>query len=179
MMKNAGRFEHDLEDQINQRRYPEENDHEQPEGKRERDLAEMKTCRCRYIEVEVGVVDVMKAPEERDAVHRVVPPVIRPIHQQKRHDSRGDSRQLDPVEQANSVALRPGGVRERDRHQGEPKNHERRNRHHEIPHQPWQHGEMPAPQRIFPLEKQQEREEAPQNRTAHIIEQRDWLHHGS
>src|SRR2546423_1700236 len=50
---------------------------------------------------------------------------------------------------------------------------------HEIPHQPPQDGKMPAPQRILPLQQEQEREERAEDRTAHVVEQRDWFHHDS
>ena len=116
---------------------------QKPEGQRKQDLAEMEPGRRGYIEVEIGVVDVMEAPEQRDAVHRAMPPVIRPVHQQKRSDRRDERRQLDPVEQSNPVLLRPEGVRQWNRHQRQPQKHERRHRHYEISHQPPQDRKVP------------------------------------
>ena len=98
MVKDAGRFKHDLEHEINQRRNSHQHDEQQPKRQRQHNLAEMEPRRRGHIQIEIGVVNVMKPLEERDAVHRPMPPVVRPIHQQKCDDCGDDGRELEPVQ---------------------------------------------------------------------------------
>src|SRR2546423_4631462 len=109
MMENAGRFKNDFEDQINQWRNSQEHHYEKAERNRKKNLAEVEACRGGYVEVEIGMVNIVETPEQRDAMGRVMPPVIRPIHEEKRHDRRHDPGQLEPVQQSDPVALGPEG----------------------------------------------------------------------
>ena len=56
-------------------------------------LAKVKSRRSAYIEIEIGVMHVMKPPEKRNHVVRPVPPPVGVIHQQERGDASNPKRQ--------------------------------------------------------------------------------------
>src|SRR5262249_7136679 len=97
MMKEGLGFERDEEHDQHYRCDAKERYREGKKTDGQNHLAEMKSrCGC-HIEVEIGVVHVMKSPEERHHVHGVVPPPIGVIHQQKRGDSTDPKRESKPV----------------------------------------------------------------------------------
>src|SRR5882724_8823893 len=60
-------------------------DTEEQHGQREKaggkdHFAEMESCRGAHVEVEVGVMDIMKSPEKRHHVHGPMPPPIGVVH---------------------------------------------------------------------------------------------------
>src|SRR5881397_3603989 len=64
---------------------------------RKNHFAEMKSRGGCHIEVEIGVVHVMKSPEDLHHVHRVMPPPVGIIHQQKRTYTSDPKRESKPV----------------------------------------------------------------------------------
>src|SRR6516162_1697298 len=60
-------------------------DTKEPDSQREKagrkdHFAEVKSCSRAYIEIQVGVMHIMKSPEERHHVHGPVPPPIGVVH---------------------------------------------------------------------------------------------------
>src|SRR3954469_10117765 len=113
MVKHRRGFEHNLEHEIDQRRDPGQDHDQNPERDRKQNLAEMKSRRRSHIEVEIGMVDVMETPKEWQSMIRPVPPVIRPTHEEKRHDCAEEWRQMDPVQYPEPVPLGPERMRQR------------------------------------------------------------------
>src|SRR5947207_6776075 len=110
MMEETGRFEHDFKDQVDQRGNSEKNNHEEPKRDRKKNLTEMKARGGAHIEVEIGVMDVVKTPEQGNAMSRIMPPVVGPIHQEECDDGSDKPWQFDPIEQSNPIVLSPEGV---------------------------------------------------------------------
>src|SRR4029077_9225833 len=50
-----------------------------------------------YIEIKIGVMHIMKSPEDRNHVISPVPPPVRVVHHEKRQDDSGPSRESEPV----------------------------------------------------------------------------------
>src|SRR5438270_2994916 len=107
MMKKRCSLECNKEDDQHYRRDAKERDRKGKKSNRENHFAEMKSrCGC-HIEVEIGVVHVMKAPEDWDHVVDPMPPPIGVIHQQKRCDDSGPVGEWEPVQQTDPPMLRP------------------------------------------------------------------------
>ena len=70
------------------------------EDRRHRHFAKVKTEAGRDVEVGIDVVDVVKAPEKRDAVVEHMPPVEAQVHEQKRDHELRRRGQRDDVKQA-------------------------------------------------------------------------------
>lgn len=99
-MKKARGFENDFEDEIDEWRDSENRHDQNTEWDRKKDFAEMKAGGGGDVEIEIGVMNIMEAPEERDEVGGVVPPVIGPVHEEK-SGHRGDrAGKRQPMEQA-------------------------------------------------------------------------------
>ena len=69
MVKERCRFEDQFEDEIEERSDSENQDDDQAKWDRENDFSEVKARRGAHIEIEVGMVDVVKAPEKRDSMY--------------------------------------------------------------------------------------------------------------
>src|ERR1043166_7549639 len=84
MVKECRRFERDEEN--NQKNWPdtEERHGEGEEPRREKHLTEMKPGRRAHVEVEIGMMNIVKTPEERQHVIGPVPP---PIGRSEEHTS--------------------------------------------------------------------------------------------
>src|SRR6266446_1908696 len=97
MMKERRGLECNKEDDQHYRRDAKDRDRKGKKSNRENHFAEMKSrCGC-HIEVEIGVVHVMKAPKDWDHVVGPMPPPIGVIHQQKRRDGSDPNRKSNPV----------------------------------------------------------------------------------
>ena len=81
-----------------------------------------------HVEIEIGVMHIMKSPEKRNHVIGPVPPPIGVIHQQKRRDTGDPSRQTEPVQQTDVSLSCPYRYCERDRQHGETDDGETRDR---------------------------------------------------
>jgi hypothetical protein len=88
MMEKDCAFKHELVDDEGRRVKADQHDKPNAERHREQDLAEVKPYRGAHIEIQIGVVDVVKTPKEADAMRRHVPPVVGPIHEQNSPNSR-------------------------------------------------------------------------------------------
>ena len=84
----------------------------------ENHFTEMKPGRRTHIHVEIGVMNIMKSPEERQHVVCPVPPPVGVIHQEKRRDHARPARGGNPIEQADMLGARPAGNRYRKRQRG-------------------------------------------------------------
>src|ERR1700732_3226668 len=124
MVKEGSGFEADEENEQCDRVDTEENDGEREERDREKHFAEMKSRGRADVEVEIGMMDVVKSPKERDHMVNPVPPPIGIIHEQKRGVKRYRSRQVDPVQQTKISTLRPDADGQRDRQHKKPDNRE-------------------------------------------------------
>src|SRR5207249_6126408 len=76
MMKERTGLKCDEEDDQHQRRDAKDHYCKRKKADRENHFAEMKSRGGCHVEVEIGVVHVMKSPEERHHVHRVMPPPV-------------------------------------------------------------------------------------------------------
>src|SRR6266513_2320939 len=93
MMKKRCSLECNKEDDQHYRRDAKERDRKGKKSNRKNHFAEMKSRRGCHIEVKIGVVHVMKSPEELHHVHRVMPPPVGVIHQQERGDTSDPKRE--------------------------------------------------------------------------------------
>ena len=98
MMKKCCCFQAQEKNKQHERRDPESHDGQREESNGKNHFAEMKS-RCRaHIEVEIGMVDVMEPPKERDHMVGPMPPPIGVIHEQKGRDPDNQSWQTQPVQ---------------------------------------------------------------------------------
>ena len=81
MMKKRGGFESNKENEQHHGRDTEEKNSQGEERDGKHHFAKMESRGGGDIEIKVGVMDVMKAPEQRHHVIDVVPPPIGVIHQ--------------------------------------------------------------------------------------------------
>ena len=176
MMKECRSFECDKEHKEHYRGDAEDHycDRKETDGKNH--FAEMESRGGADVEIEIGVMHVMKSPEERHHVIGPMPPPIGVIHQQKRSDASSPSGQSDPVQQTDMPILCPHRHRDRDWQHGETDDGESRNREDEIAHQTMQRAEMLAAQREAPLQPEQDEKYTSQQWSANIIDQRNSLH---
>src|SRR2546430_10912299 len=84
MMKKRCSLECNKEDDQHYRRDAKERDRKRKKSNRENHFAEMKSRGSANIKVEIGVMHVMKAPEDWDHVVGPMPPPIGVIHQEER-----------------------------------------------------------------------------------------------
>jgi len=129
----------------------------------------MKTRGRAYIEIEIGVMHIMKPPEERDHVISPVPPPIGVIHEQKGCDDYNPSRQRQPIQQTKMSILHPHRDRQRDWQHEKPNNCKSGNRKNKIAGQPAQRAEMLSPKRELPLQQEQHEKNAAEERTSDIV----------
>jgi hypothetical protein len=94
MVKERGGLEGDKENEQHDRGNAEDNNGERQEPDREEHFAEVESRGRADVEVEIGVVDVVKPPEKRDHVISVMPPPVSVIHEQIRGDESNPSRRL-------------------------------------------------------------------------------------
>jgi hypothetical protein len=94
----------------------------------------MKTRGRAYIEIEIGMMDIVKSPEEREHMIGPMPPPVGIIHEQKCGDECDPTWQLEPIEQTNMSILRPDADRPRNRQHEETDDRESRNGKNEIAH---------------------------------------------
>src|SRR6266403_3426022 len=64
----------------------------------EKHFAEVKSRGSAHVEIKIGVMHIMKTPEERHHVVGPVPPPVRVIHQEKGRDTYDPSGQHNPVQ---------------------------------------------------------------------------------
>ena len=171
MVKERGGFEGDEESDEHHRRDAEEHRGEREERDREKHFTEMKSGRGAHIQVEVGMVDVVKSPEERDHVVGPMPPPIGIIHKQKRGDGRGPRRSAQPIQQADMSILGPNRDRQRDWQHSEPNDRESGNREQTIAQETAQRAEMLTPKWETPLQQKQRNENAAKQRASDVIHQ--------
>ncbi len=133
-MKQSGGFERDEENKEHHRRDSEERDSERKKSGREKHFAKMKARRRAYIEIQIGMMDIVKSPEEREHMIGPMPPPVSVIHEQKRGDDGDPSRRLQPIQQAKMSILRPDADRPRNRQHEETDDRESRNGKNEIAH---------------------------------------------
>jgi hypothetical protein len=160
MMKKGSRFESDEEDKQHDLVDAEDNNGERQKPDREKHFAEVEAGRRTDVEVEIGVVNVVKPPEERDHMIGVVPPPIGVVHEQIRGDNSNPARRLQPVQQTNMAILRPDADCQRDRQHEETDDRESGNGKNEIANEPAQHSEMLASQWNTPLQPKQREKNA-------------------
>src|SRR5262249_20668666 len=86
MMKTNGGFKCDEEDNESHRSNANKKHDEREETDRKEYLAEMETRGGSHIHVEIGVVNIVKAPEKRNHVIGPVPPPVGVIHQSESRD---------------------------------------------------------------------------------------------
>ncbi len=136
----------------------------------------MEAGRGAHVHVEIGVVDIMEAPEEGDHVIGPVPPPVGIIHEKKTRDCAPPIRQVDPVQHTNVSILCPPGDGERYGQHRPSKDRMRWNGEQEIADKPPKQSKMLASQRETPLQPEQRNEYSGEQRIAGIIEKRDRLH---
>src|SRR5438552_5748061 len=155
MMKECRDLECDEEH--DQHYWPDAKEHhrERKKANRENHFAEMESRSSTDVEIKIGVMHVMKSPEERNHMIRPMPPPVGIIHQQERRDTRGPSRQSKPVQQADMAVSCPHCRGDRDWQHSETDDGEARNREDKVAYQPVQHAEMLASQRKTPLQPEQ------------------------
>lgn len=171
-MEESRGFEGDEESEQHHRRDAENNDREGEKPDREKHFAKMKSRGGTNVEIEVGVMNVVKPPEERDHVIGPMPPPISVVHEQKSCGHCDPARRLEPIEQTDMSILRPDGDSQRDWQHGEPNDRKSRNRQNPIANKSTNHAEMLASQRKTPLQKKQREKDAAKQRTADVIHQR-------
>src|SRR5437899_7572830 len=96
MMKESGGFERDEENNEHHRRDSEERDSERKKSDREKHLTKMKTRGRAYIEIEIGMMDIVKSPEEREHMIGPMPPPVGIINEPKRVRDRAPIRPPEP-----------------------------------------------------------------------------------
>src|SRR4051812_5548616 len=106
-MKSDGAFEQNDEVNKRPRTDPGEEDHHRKKSSRKKHLAEVETSGGGDVEIEIGVMNIMKAPEKRNDVVCPVPPPVGVIQQKKPARNRNPSRQPQPVQQTHMPMLRP------------------------------------------------------------------------
>ena len=176
MVKECRRFERDEENNQKNRPNTEERHREEEEPRREKHFTEMKSRRGAHVQIEIGVMDVVKAPEERNHVVGPMPPPIGIIHEQKRADCRGPAGQRQPVQQPNMSILRPHRYRHRDRQHRQANKRKTGDRHHKIADKSMNDAEMAAPQWETPLQPKQREKHAGEQRLADIVEDGNCRH---
>src|SRR5438874_1834248 len=113
MMKQRRAFEGDKETQQRNWSDAKDEDSDREKSGRENHLAKVKTRRRAYVHVQVGVMNVVKSPEQRNHVVRPMPPPIGIIHKQKCRDDPGPTRKRDPAKQTEMSTLHPRGQHQR------------------------------------------------------------------
>lgn len=134
----------------------------------------MEPRRRRYIHIQIGVMDVVKSPKERDHVIGPMPPPVSVIHQDKRNGGSDPSGQAQPVQQSEMSILRPDRYRERDWQHRKSHDHQAGKRDDVIPKQSTQDTEMLTPQREAPLEKKENRHQNREQWISNLVE--EWRH---
>ena len=81
MVKQNRGFEHEKEDDHGNWAHANKEDREQEKGDRKKHFTKMKPGSSAHIHVEIGVMDVMKPPKERDPVIGPMPPPVSVVHQ--------------------------------------------------------------------------------------------------
>src|SRR5437870_8516097 len=97
MVKESRSFERDKEDQKHHWRNSEDHYCERKESDGKNHLAKVESRRSAYVQIKIGVMDVMKPPEDWNHMVRPMPPPVGVIHQEKRgnHSSpRGKSKPI-------------------------------------------------------------------------------------
>lgn len=131
----------------------------------------MKPAGGAHVHVEIGVMHIVKAPEEGRQVHEHVPPVIGVIVKQHAGDHRERSMQTKPVEESESFPRRPEGDNKRDRYQEQTRKKKTGRGEDCIPQEAPERGKMLPPQRPLPL-NDQERAKYDSEDEAEILDQR-------
>src|SRR5262249_37602732 len=101
MMKHGCNLQCDEEHNEHQRRDTEHDYCQRKEGDGKEHFAEMKSRGSAYIEAEIGVMHVMKDPEERNHVHGPMPPLVSIVHAQTRCNHSKPAGKWSAAQQAN------------------------------------------------------------------------------
>jgi len=109
-------LEHHLEDQHERDRRSDRRHLRGAPRARERELAGVEAQRRRHVEIEIGVVHEVKAPEHRHAMVEAMPDVHRVVEQQQPGHPGNERRRRQPVQETEAAALRRAGDREADGH---------------------------------------------------------------
>src|SRR6266498_4064325 len=120
-----------------------------------------------HVQVQIGVVHVMKPPEDWNHVVGPMPPPIGVIHQEERRDP------SDPLGKCKQIQQTHMPIFGQHRETNYCKTGDRK---HKVTHEPMQHTEMLASQRKSPLEPEQRNEHACQQWPADIIHEGNFLH---
>src|SRR4029453_5992022 len=97
MMKQGLGFKDDKKNEEHYRSDAEDHHCKRKKSDGKNHLAEMEPRSRAHVEVEIGMMHVMKSPEERHHVIRPMPPPVSVIHEQKCSSPSGPSGQSDPV----------------------------------------------------------------------------------
>src|SRR5947208_17070338 len=98
MMKKCRHFEAQEKNEQHDTRDSESHDGQRKESNGKNHFAEMKSRRRAHVEVEVGMVHIVKTPKQRDHMVGPMPPPICVIHEQKGCDPDSQSWQTQPVQ---------------------------------------------------------------------------------
>src|SRR5580704_214441 len=105
MMEEGCYFERDEKDHEHYGSNAEDHHCERKKADGKDHLAKVKPRGGAHIEIEVGMMHVMKAPEKRHHVIGPVPPPVGIVHQQKRRDGSGPRWKREPVQQTDTLFL--------------------------------------------------------------------------
>lgn len=132
----------------------------------------MKAKSSANVHIEVGVVDVMEAPKQRDKMQSDVPPPIGVIHQQHADREREPVRQRHEMEQTEMVLVRPYRSQQRNRHERNASERETRGAEERVAREPTKRREILGTQGPLPLHEKQNDEERSENDAAKLVQER-------
>ena len=96
-MKECFSLKRDEEHDQHYGRDPEDQDRKRKKADGKNHFAEMESRRGANVHVQIGVMHVMKSPEDRNHVIGPMPPPVGVIQKQKRGDDSSPSRKREPV----------------------------------------------------------------------------------
>src|SRR5207249_6633709 len=106
----------------------------------------------------IGVVYVVKTPENWHYVVGPMPPPVGVIHEQESGDYPDPARQRNPVQQSKMSIMRPTRDGQRHRKHQPTEHRVRRRREHEVPNKPAQRDKMLVSQWKTGLQPEQRKE---------------------
>ncbi len=151
-------------------RSADDDDLDGPRRHRPQHLAEVKAQRRRDVEVEVRVVDTMKAPQKGDDVIQAMPEIRRVVHEHERDGSANEGRQRDKSGHAKPCGLGPHRGDQDERKQHDAHDDHGRNGEGDVRERALEATLRPAPQGVPVLQPQECREVEDKDRRDHEIE---------
>ena len=133
-------------------------------GGRHCNLAKVKPKTRRNIQIRVNVVNVVESPEKGNAVVRDVPPVKRQVHPKKADDELGNGWKMKRVDEAKGLFGAPVQRTQGGWTNGNGRDEKRKRGHRQVDEQTDEHWTMPAAQRKRSLQKEQQTENAADDR---------------